>query len=68
VRLLVEPQVNAVFAELPPEVAAALRDRGWHFYNFIAVNGCRFMCSWDTQEADVQNFLADLKEVSSGRV
>jgi threonine aldolase len=60
VRLVVEPEVNAVFAGLPPAVAAALHARGWHFYNFIGADGHRLMCSWDTQEAEVDAFIADV--------
>ncbi len=66
VRILVEPEVNAVFAEMPPAVADALHARGWHFYNFIGAHGYRLMCSWDTQPADVDAFVADLKQAVAG--
>jgi len=61
VRILVEPDANALFVDLPPAVAAALQARGWHFYNFIGAHGYRLMCSWDTREADLAAFVADLK-------
>jgi len=54
-------QANAVFAQLPPRVALGLRERGWLFYDFIGLGGCRLMCSWDTAEADVHAFVADIK-------
>ncbi|MFO1499819.1 MAG: low specificity L-threonine aldolase [Verrucomicrobiota bacterium] len=54
-------QANAVFVQLPLAAAAALRDLGWRFYNFIGRGGCRLMCSWDTTEEDVCAFAADLK-------
>ena len=59
--ILVEPEVNALFASLPPAVAEALHARGWHFYNFIGAHGYRLMCSWDTKDADLAAFVADLK-------
>ncbi|MDD3180929.1 MAG: low specificity L-threonine aldolase [Opitutaceae bacterium] len=61
VRILVEPEVNALFAELPAAAAAALHKRGWHFYSFIGAHGYRLMCSWDTRDEDLHLFLADLK-------
>jgi threonine aldolase len=61
VSILVEPEVNALFASLPPAVAEALHARGWHFYNFIGAHGYRLMCSWDTRDADLDAFVADLK-------
>jgi len=64
-RLLFEPEANAVFVELQPAVAAALEARGWHFLRFIGERGYRFMCAWDTTEAAVAALLADLRAVAS---
>ena len=61
VKILFPRQANAVFAELPPVGAEALRAKGWLFYSFIGAGGSRLMCSWDTQPEDVDNFAADLK-------
>lgn len=61
IRVLVEPEVNALFLEIPPEVAARLYAKGWHFYNFIGAVGYRLMCSWDTREEDLQRFVSDLR-------
>jgi threonine aldolase len=61
VNILVEPEVNALFAGMPPAAAEALHARGWHFYNFIGAHGYRLMCSWDTRDADLDAFVADLK-------
>lgn len=56
-----EPQANAVFAVLPPGVAARLRER-WFFYDWDERRGeVRWMCAWDTTEADVDEFAADLR-------
>ena len=63
VKILFTRQANAVFAELPPGAAEAMWKNGWLFYTFIGSGGCRLMCAWDTTEADVDAFLADLKSV-----
>jgi threonine aldolase len=65
VRVLFPVESNAVFVEVPAEVADALRNRGWLFYNFIGVGGVRLMCSWDTTEEDVKALAADLRGVST---
>lgn len=59
--LVAPTEVNGVFVELPPGVAAALETRGWHFYRFIGAQGYRFMCSWETQDADVAALLAAVR-------
>jgi threonine aldolase len=60
VELTQEPQANAVFAILPPGVADTLRER-WFFYDWDELRGeVRWMCSWDTTEADVDAFAADV--------
>jgi len=40
-----------------------LRQAGWKFYTFIGQGGCRLMCAWDTNESDVDLFVADLKRL-----
>jgi threonine aldolase len=62
-KILFPTQANAVFADLPPHVIHALRQEGWKFYTFIGQGGCRLMCAWDTTEADVDGFVADLKRL-----
>lgn len=55
-------QSNAVFATLPPGVADRLRER-FRFYDWDASRGeVRWVCSFDTTEADVDAFLAALQE------
>ncbi len=56
------PQANSVFVNLPPGVADAVRARGWRFYDFIAGAGSRLMTAWDTTDADLEAFAADLRE------
>jgi threonine aldolase len=63
IRFLSRRQANSVFIDLPPHVLVALRARGWKFYTFIGDSGARFMCSWDTSDADLDAFAQDLREV-----
>ncbi len=62
VKVMHPPQANGVFANLPAEAIKALHAKGWKFYEFIAGGGCRFMCAWDTTEASVDAFLADVAQ------
>jgi threonine aldolase len=53
-------QTNAVFAVLPPSVAARVRKK-FSFFDWSASTGeVRWMCSYDTTEADVDEFVACL--------
>ena len=55
-------QANAVFAILDRDVAERLRAR-FRFYDWNAATGeVRWMCSFDTTEADVDAFAAALVE------
>lgn len=59
-----EVQANAVFAIVPAEVTRALQAH-FPFYVWDERTGeVRWMCSWDTTEADVDAFAAALREVS----
>ncbi|HTL68140.1 MAG TPA: low specificity L-threonine aldolase [Lacunisphaera sp.] len=57
-RLIVEPEANGVFVELPRPAAEALWTQGWHFYRFIGDNGYRLMCSWATTPEAVDRLAA----------
>ena len=58
-----ETQSNGVFATLPAGVADRLRDRGFKFYDWDASrNEVRWMCSFDTSEADIDDFVAGIRE------
>ena len=65
VRLALPVEANAVFVELPPALAAALRARGWMFYSFIGAHGYRLMCSWATRPETIDAFLADTHAAAS---
>jgi threonine aldolase len=59
-------QANAVFAILPPAATAALQEE-FRFYVWDEHTGeVRWMCSWDTTEADVDAFAAAIARVAAG--
>jgi threonine aldolase len=62
-RILYPVQANAVFVQMPPAWAEGLRQRGWQFYSIAG--GERLMCSWDTQPADLEALLEDLRVYST---
>ena len=54
-------QANAVFAMLPPAVVAPLQEQ-FGFYTWDERTGeIRWMCSWDTTEADVDELVAAVR-------
>ena len=62
VRIAFPREANAVFALLPTRAADAVAARGWRFYNDVGPGGAaRLMCAWDSTEADVDAFMAELK-------
>jgi threonine aldolase len=53
-------EANAVFATLPTAAADRIRER-FRFYDWDRATGeVRWMCSWDTTEADVDAFVATI--------
>lgn len=65
IKVLFPRQANSIFADIPKEIVEKMHHKGWIFYNFIGENGCRFMCSWDTTEEDVEKLVADFKSCIS---
>jgi len=60
-----ETQSNGVFATLPDGVADRLRE-SFRFYDWDAArNEVRWMCSFDTQESDVDAFIAELGRLTT---
>jgi len=58
-------QSNAVFARIPDPMVEGAHRRGWHFYTHVGGwEESRLMCSWDTTPQDVDDFAADLRELS----
>ncbi len=61
VTLTQETQANAVFAIVPPGVADRLRE-SFRFYDWNPATGeVRWMCAFDTTEADIDAFAAALR-------
>ena len=55
-------QANAIFAELDLDAADRIRQR-FRFYDWDRANRqVRWMCAWDTTEADVDAFVATVRE------
>lgn len=52
---------NEVFVIMPPEIIAALQEK-YHFYMWNEEQGeVRLVTSWDTQQSELDEFLAELK-------
>ncbi|MCC3766132.1 low specificity L-threonine aldolase [Streptomyces sp. UNOC14_S4] len=62
VEILYPVQSNAVFARLPHEVTERLQKRHRFYYWDEAAGDVRWMCSFDTTEADVDGFVAVVAE------
>ena len=62
-RLAFPRQANAVFLHLPEAIAEKLHARGWQFLKFIEPDVHRLMCSWATTETEIEEFVADFREV-----
>jgi threonine aldolase len=57
-----QTQANAVFAVLPNDAADRIRERV-RFYDWDRAAGqVRWMCSWDTTERDVDDFVTAIRE------
>ncbi|MCC6198107.1 MAG: low specificity L-threonine aldolase [Burkholderiales bacterium] len=63
-RLLAPVEANGVFVDVPLPMIAALRERGWQFYEFVGATGIRLMCSWDMTPEIVDRFAADVRELA----
>ena len=65
-RLLAPAEANGVFIDLPLSAIAALRAKGWQFYEFIGATGVRLMCAWDTPAEAIDALIADVRELCAG--
>ena len=62
VRVLFPCESNEVFVDLPEKSIQFLKDKKWHFYNFIGAGGCRFVSSWNTKEEDIDMLVNDIEQ------
>lgn len=61
IEIMFPRQTNAVFVKLPEPAINSLRENKWQFYTFIGVGGVRFMCSWNTTQARMDELVSDIK-------
>ena len=60
-------EANAVFLRLAESVAVGMQERGWRFYKFIEPDVHRFMCSWSTTDALIDEFVGDVRNSLAAR-
>ena len=65
IEVLFKREANAVFAKMDDRIISGLYSRGWQFYDFIGAGGSRLMCSWDTTLQDIDDFLADARDLAA---
>ncbi|NEU72746.1 low specificity L-threonine aldolase [Hassallia byssoidea VB512170] len=65
VEMMFKREANGVFVKLPEQVITTLREKNWQFYTFIGVGGVRFMCSWSTTQARIDELVDDIKEAKA---
>ena len=63
--LLAPVESNAVFVSLPAAVHRLMREKGWNYHLVTDDTGARLMCSWDTTEEHINQFLTDLESALS---
>ncbi len=63
--LLAPVESNAVFVSLPAAVHRSMREKGWNYHLVTGDTGARLMCSWDTTEEHINQFLSDLESALS---
>jgi threonine aldolase len=64
IRIKFPRQANALFLELPADLSEKLKGLGWKFYSFIGAGGARFLCSWETTEAEIDSLVADISRLA----
>lgn len=55
------PESNSLFFRFTAELVGQLQSRGWQFYKFVEPDIYRLMCSWNTNEFILDEFVKDAK-------
>ncbi len=58
-------EANSVFSLWPKPLIKAMQEKHYFYVWNEATHEIRLVCSFDTQETDIDNFVADLKRISS---
>ena len=61
IEIMFPQEANSVFIKIPDSLTNRMHAKGWKFYTFIGNGGARLMCSWDTKEETIHEFISDLK-------
>ena len=61
IELLAPIESNAVFADFPETVHQFMQEKGWIYHIVIGDKGARLMCSWDTTEEIIDQFITDIE-------
>lgn len=64
VQIRASAESNAVFAAFPRQWIKALREEAFFYVWDEKTFECRLMTSWDTEEADIENFVRKVKELA----
>lgn len=62
VKISYEVEANGVFAQIPQPAIRKLQERYFFYVWNEAESVVRWMCSWDTTESDIEDFVACLRE------
>jgi threonine aldolase len=65
VKLTQRVEANGIFALIPPRVIPDLQQEHFFYIWNDKTNEVRLMCSFDTTDSDVQNFVKKLKELTA---
>jgi threonine aldolase len=60
IEIMFPVEANSVFVKMRLSVIDGLHEMGWRFYTFIGEGGVRLMCSWDTTDEDIHEFIRDI--------
>jgi len=63
VKIVYDVEANGVFARIPKKAIARLQNRYFFYVWNEADSVVRWMCSWDTTEADIDEFVTYLRQV-----